>query len=181
MTIKTFVGKALMGLIIGFAACTSAYCNHDQLTCLADNVYFEARGESREGWSAVTNVVFNRMKSKHFPDTACQVVKQRRGNVCQFSWVCNKPVKSSKYRETKLYQDIHAFVHHMYKNRSNVVDNTNGALFYHSAKISISKLGLNKQCTKTTRIGNHIFYNVKSKDKNNARSKISQRSGTKSH
>lgn len=150
-------------IVILFALMSASNANADyirQLTCLADNVYFEARGESRSGWSAVTNVVFNRLDSKHFPKTPCQVIKQRRGHVCQFSWVCERADRTYNYRKTKLYRAIRTHVHQMYKDRSRVVDNTNGALFYHSTKINHSELGLLKNVIQTAKIGNHIFYTV---------------------
>jgi spore germination cell wall hydrolase CwlJ-like protein len=51
--------------------------------CLASAVYFEARGERIEGQLAVAEVVLNRVASKHYPDTICEVVEQP----WQFSFV----------------------------------------------------------------------------------------------
>ena len=62
------------------------------LTCLALNVYHEARGEPTAGQYAVAKVTMNRVASKHYPDTICQVVFQknwdwlRRRYVSAFSW-----------------------------------------------------------------------------------------------
>lgn len=155
------IAKAQTIATIGLVMLSSNSCANyiEQLTCLADNVYFEARGESKEGWSAVTNVVFNRIDSDKFPNTACQVIKQRRGNVCQFSWTC-KPINAVNYRNTKLYKTIRTHVHNMYKDRKNVIDNTDGALFYHSTNITVNDLGLIKHVKRTKQIGNHIFYNI---------------------
>ena len=50
--------------------------------CLAQNLYFEARHEPREGQEAVAATVFNRMTSPLFPSTICGVVYQYR----QYSW-----------------------------------------------------------------------------------------------
>ena len=47
-----------------------------QVSCLADNVYFEARNQGTAGWSAVISVTLNRVKDKRFPNTVCEVVKQ---------------------------------------------------------------------------------------------------------
>lgn len=60
------------------------------ILALAKNIYFEARGENIEGQLAVAQVVLNRTKSLAFPDTIADVVYQRHGQVCQFSWVCEK-------------------------------------------------------------------------------------------
>ena len=55
---------------------------HHELRCLAMNIYFEARGESRRGQLAVAAVTLNRKRSPHYPDSICAVVWQSR----QFSW-----------------------------------------------------------------------------------------------
>lgn len=51
--------------------------------CLAAAVYFEARGEPIEGQLAVAEVVMNRVASKKYPDTICEVVTQHK----QFSFI----------------------------------------------------------------------------------------------
>ena len=51
--------------------------------CLANAVYFEARGESLEGQLAVAEVVMNRAASGRYPATLCGVVRQPS----QFSFV----------------------------------------------------------------------------------------------
>ena len=63
-----------------------------EVRCMADNMYQEARGERTAGLVAVGQVVLNRVKSKKFPDTVCEVVYQNKVNiygltVYQFSWL----------------------------------------------------------------------------------------------
>src|SRR5690606_5855804 len=41
----------------------------EELSCLARNIYFEARSEPLEGKLAVAHVVMNRVASKYFPDS----------------------------------------------------------------------------------------------------------------
>ena len=48
----------------------------EMLTCIALNVYYEARSEPLEGQYAVAHVVLNRVADDKFPDDACKVVKQ---------------------------------------------------------------------------------------------------------
>ena len=58
------------------------------LTCLALNVYYEARSEPMDGQYAVAHVVLNRVANDAFPDDACKVVKQgyhKGRHRCQFS------------------------------------------------------------------------------------------------
>ena len=59
--------------------------------CLADAVYFEARGESARGQIAVAQVVMNRVFSGYYPDNVCGVVYQNahRHLACQFTFACD--------------------------------------------------------------------------------------------
>lgn len=71
--------------------------------CLALNMYHEARSSNRADRIAVSDVVLNRVESRHYPDTICEVVYQAKvrpswkdpsvmipvRNMCQFSWYCD--------------------------------------------------------------------------------------------
>ncbi|HEY1310905.1 MAG TPA: cell wall hydrolase [Pseudolabrys sp.] len=59
--------------------------------CLADAVYFEARGESVRGQIAVAQVVLNRVFSPFYPNTVCGAVYQNsnRHLACQFTFACD--------------------------------------------------------------------------------------------
>ncbi|MFU0507685.1 cell wall hydrolase [Pseudaminobacter sp. NGMCC 1.201702] len=59
--------------------------------CLANAVYFEARGESLKGQAAVAQVVLNRVRNPAYPSTICGVVYQNDNwkNRCQFSFACD--------------------------------------------------------------------------------------------
>ena len=58
--------------------------------CLADAVYFEARGEPLRGQMAVAQVVMNRVFSGRYPNNVCEVVYQNanRHLACQFTFAC---------------------------------------------------------------------------------------------
>ncbi len=60
-------------------------------TCLANAIYFEARGESTKGQAAVAQVVLNRVRNPAYPDSICKVVYQNEHlrNRCQFSFACD--------------------------------------------------------------------------------------------
>ena len=68
-----------------------------QAWCLAQNIYYEARGSNRADRIAVADVVLNRVQDRRYPSTICEVVKQGRQhsdgrmvrNQCQFSWYCD--------------------------------------------------------------------------------------------
>jgi spore germination cell wall hydrolase CwlJ-like protein len=59
--------------------------------CLADAVYFEARGEAVRGQIAVAQVVMNRTFSGFYPNTVCGVVYQNKHHhmACQFTFACD--------------------------------------------------------------------------------------------
>src|SRR5690606_21735492 len=61
------------------------------LECLTQAVYYEARGEGRDGMRAVAQVVLNRVRHPAFPKSVCGVVFQGAGRRtgCQFSFTCN--------------------------------------------------------------------------------------------
>jgi N-acetylmuramoyl-L-alanine amidase len=97
------------------------------LACLAEAIYFEARGTGTTGETAVAHVVVNRAESPKFPRTVCGVVAEG----CQFSYRCDgrsdaladprSRAKAFKIAETVL---------------AGAPDITDGALFFHSARVS---------------------------------------------
>jgi len=67
----------------------AARARHEK--CLADAIYFEARGESVRGQMAVAQVVINRVFSGYYPNHVCGVVYQNahRRFRCQFTFACD--------------------------------------------------------------------------------------------
>jgi spore germination cell wall hydrolase CwlJ-like protein len=67
----------------------AARARHEK--CLADAIYFEARGESVRGQMAVAQVVINRVFSGYYPNNICGVVYQNahRRFRCQFTFACD--------------------------------------------------------------------------------------------
>jgi spore germination cell wall hydrolase CwlJ-like protein len=67
----------------------AARAKHEK--CLADAVYFEARGEPVRGQMAVAQVVINRVFSGYYPNNICGVVYQNahRHLRCQFTFACD--------------------------------------------------------------------------------------------
>ncbi|MGH6989654.1 MAG: cell wall hydrolase, partial [Stellaceae bacterium] len=59
--------------------------------CLANAVYFEARGEPVRGQIAVAQVVMNRVFSPFYPNDVCGVVYQNADHhlACQFTFACD--------------------------------------------------------------------------------------------
>jgi hypothetical protein len=66
------------------------------LDCLADAVYYEARGETSQGQAAIAQVVLNRVRHPAFPKSVCGVVFQSAGDDCQFSFACDGSMRRPK-------------------------------------------------------------------------------------
>ena len=126
--------------------------SRNELTCLAQNIYYEAGYESEEGKIAVANVTMNRVNSGTFPKSVCGVVYYKHGNYCAFSWACdNKPdtppnnksyidaIRIAKLALTGALEDV-----------------TNGADHFHEVRV---RPKWSRTMVKTTQIGRHIFYN----------------------
>jgi N-acetylmuramoyl-L-alanine amidase len=126
------------------------------LQCLAENVYFEARGEPIQGQYAVAEVTLNRTLAPNFPHTVCGVVHEmrwdpsRRRAVADFSWTelggsspDDKPAWNRAMTvATAVYDDTHDPI-------------VPGALFYHATSV---RPGWARTRTAIATIGNHVFY-----------------------
>ena len=99
-------GEAIAAaLVAGLRVAESAAEQHDWMSnplpasvhtakeqkCLAEGIYFEARGESEAGQAAVAQVILNRVKNPTYPNSICGVVYQNKSwrNRCQFSFACD--------------------------------------------------------------------------------------------
>ncbi|PKB25713.1 cell wall hydrolase [Novosphingobium kunmingense] len=58
-------------------------------TCLAQAIYYEAGFESERGRRAVAQVVLNRVRHPAYARGVCDVVYQRIGPTCQFTFACD--------------------------------------------------------------------------------------------
>ena len=125
--------------------------------CLADALYFEARGESVMGQFAVAEVIVNRASSSRFPDTVCGVVNQGANKSryrCQFTYMCDGLLESindkpSYERAGKIARMTLWDVN---------INLTNGALYYHAKSVNPS---WTKDLARTGMIGDHQFYSDK--------------------
>lgn len=154
--------KHFLTILIIFSATTLAKEEHfhsceypdrqTELTALACNIYFEARGESRAGKVAVALVTLNRKSSDRFPDDIINVVYQNR----QFSWYSDGI--TDKVYDLKAWNNaLHIAIYVLGIDNKDYpyVDITDGSLFYHSVKVSPN--WANKGNI-VVRIDNHLFY-----------------------
>ena len=135
---------------------TETQADNRQLTCLALNIYHEARGEPTAGQYAVAEVTLNRVASPHYPNTICEVVYQknwdsiRRRYVGAFSWTEFEVKPKLKKKEWHRAIEVATAIYH--HDQESELD---GALFYHARSIKPSWA---HKKTPVARIGRHIFY-----------------------
>ena len=90
--------------------------------CLAEAIYFEARGTSAIARAAVAHVIVNRTEDPSFPDSVCAVVKDG----CQFSYQCDGRPETLKDHKDRAA--AYATAGEVLEGRS--PDPTGGALYY---------------------------------------------------
>ncbi|NBD29801.1 MAG: cell wall hydrolase [Alphaproteobacteria bacterium] len=124
----------------------------EQELCLAEAIYFEARGESVRGQIAVAEVILNRARSARFPDTVCDVVYQgrHRRNACQFSYACDGAPE--RFDERDAYDRAQRLAAHLFdEGRAGLA---RGAEFYHAVTVQPSWA---EKLHQVARIGEHVF------------------------
>ena len=119
-----------------------------EMMCLAQAVYFEARGEPLDGQLAVARVVINRAESATFPDDYCSVVTQR----AQFSFVRNGriPTPPSGAAAWDRARAIARIAH-----RDLWDSPVEDSLYFHATHVRPSWAG---RMTARATINRHIFY-----------------------
>jgi hypothetical protein len=121
------------------------------LDCLADAIYYEARGETPEGQAAIAQVVLNRVRHPNFPKSVCGVVFQGVGDDCQFSFACNGSMNRPK--EAAAWSRAERIAA---RALSGVVMTQVGeATSFHAASVSP---GWGPGLMRVAQIGLHVFY-----------------------
>jgi len=125
--------------------------------CMALNMYYEARAERTvKNIAAVGHVTMWRKKSKHWPNTVCDVVYQQRLNkygkwIPMYSWT--KDGESDIPKQFKSYNKCLKVA--MMVLNGMIADNTYRATHYHNTSVNPYWAG---SLIKTVQLGNHIFY-----------------------
>ncbi|WP_165769358.1 cell wall hydrolase [Arboricoccus pini] len=117
---------------------------------LARTIFHEASGEGRLGMIAVGWVVLNRTRDPSFPRSVADVVQERHGRACQWSWAC----ATQREPHGTSWQRAQTIAAMMLKDPP--PDPTNGAVWLQHAQASEPRWGFTVY--KTARIGNHAFY-----------------------
>ena len=128
----------------------------NELQCLAQNIYFEARGEPLTGQYAVAEVTLNRTQAPNFPHTICAVVHEMRWDpnlqrmTADFSWTELGALSADDGPAWKRAMDVASAA---YDDLHDPV--VPGALFYHATSV---RPAWAKTRTAIAKIGNHVFY-----------------------
>jgi hypothetical protein len=124
--------------------------------CLAEAIYYEARGESLDGQKAVAEVVLRRTHDKNYARTVCGVVHEgvQEGHLgCQFSYACDGSTRRTKEGES--WDQARLLAERIMSGAVQLGDATGHAIAYHSIGVSPP---WKEKMQKTVQIGNHIFY-----------------------
>jgi len=161
---------------------TNRLSNVEEIRCMADNIFFEGRGESIKGQIAIGLVTMNRVNSNRFPNSVCNVVKQGpihpynsslpKRHKCQFSWWCDgKPdridllhpngKKKGKIIEPTYTAYIRAVRNAILVLGGAVNDFTSGATFYYAHNLVTPKWAKSDKLKKVMKIDNHTFMKFK--------------------
>ena len=121
--------------------------------CLAEALYFEARGETVKGQFAVAEVILNRVKSSRFPNSICGVINQGTGRKyqCQFTYTCDG--HAEVIAEPSAFERVK-------KVARAAIDGvfaplTDGATHYHTVNVRPKWASVYQR---TAQIGVHMFY-----------------------
>jgi len=124
-----------------------------QWQCLAEALYFEARGETVEGIFAVGEVILNRVDSAAYPNSLCGVINQGTGRKfqCQFTYTCDG--RAEVINEPAAYQKVGKVARLLIDGHEREL--TDGATHYHTKAVNPSWA---RRFPRTATIGFHYFY-----------------------
>ncbi len=122
-------------------------------SCLAEALYFEARGETVRGMFGVAEVILNRVDDPRYPDTVCKVVNQGTGERfrCQFTYTCDG--RPENIDDKRAYERVGKVAKLMLDGKARRL--TKGATHYHTKSV---KPRWSRVFPRTTTIGYHHFY-----------------------
>ncbi len=136
-----------------FLASLPAANGGEQWECLAEALYFEARGETVRGMFAVGEVIMNRVDSDAYPDTLCAVINQGTGRryACQFTYTCDG--NPEVINEPRAWERVGKVAAILLEGAPRAL--TGGATHYHTKAVNPSWA---KRFPRTAAIGSHYFY-----------------------
>ena len=127
--------------------------NNKQMSCLAEALYFEARGEPIKGQLAVGEVILNRVEDTRYPSSICKVINQGTGRrfACQFTYTCDGKLET--VHERKPYEMALKIAKILMTTHDRRL--TRGSTHYHSNYVNPK---WSKKFERVAKFGRHIFY-----------------------
>ena len=118
--------------------------------CMAQALYYEARGEGVRGQEAVAEVILQRSRSSARPDTICGVVYEPY----QFSFVTDGSTLQAL--DESAWKAAYHLAERVVKGEL-VTSLTRRAQFYHEVN---ARPAWAENMVRTAQIGNHVFYRL---------------------
>lgn len=126
-----------------------------QSVCLAQAMYYEARGEGLKGQVAVANVVINRATFPgYFPNSLCGVISERG----QFQWYHNSRLRGKRNFHPRIDDEFILLAKKIIitHNQGRRFDNTHGSYYFNANGKRMSP-----NIVQRARVGRHTFYTFK--------------------
>lgn len=146
--LETKSSRLFAGFFVAVAGLSSAFSAEasgrgpQEINCLAEMIYHEARGEGIQGQRAVAEVILNRAKRPDYPSNLCSVVSQPG----QFAKKSPIRERSAMARATSVAQEVVS---------GKVPAVTSGATHFHTPAVNPA---WSRKFERTARIERHIFY-----------------------
>lgn len=136
-----------------FLVAQPAATGGEQWECLAEALYFEARGETIRGMFAVGEVILNRVDSSNYPSTLCNVINQGTGRKygCQFTYTCDG--KAENINEPRSWERVGKVARILIDGAPRAL--TGGATHYHTKAVNPYWA---QRYPRTATIDSHHFY-----------------------
>ena len=153
---KLFAALLMLPLCAAAAVDDFPAVTSDDQYCMAEAMYFEARGEGWRGMVAVGAVIENRVDDRRYPSTVCEVVHQgaeRNDRLCAFSYYCDG--LPERLANLELWELAQRMADAVLSSGGVSVDGVAGATHYHAMHVtpwwaaSLQRNGC---------VGDHIFY-----------------------
>jgi spore germination cell wall hydrolase CwlJ-like protein len=122
--------------------------------CLSEVMYYEARGEGRDGQMAVAEVIFHRLRHGQYGHSICAVVYEGAGtHGCQFSFTCNGELALRK--QPAAWRSAETLAARILTGEVALHDITGNATHFHAISVAPDWAD---DMERTVQIGNHVFY-----------------------
>jgi len=124
----------------------------NDVECLTQAIYYEARNESEAGQAAVAEVVLNRSRHRAYPKRVCEVVYQRNSRTCQFTFTCDGSIGRRAVNPVA-WARAERIAREVYEGRSSQLPKN--SVNYHANYVRPS---WGQRLARVRQIGAHIFY-----------------------